>query len=543
MKPRLLVAMAVAVTVGFGAPHLIAQGSHASQVALAHFAANARAYGLTNPSSELRERSQHDGLRGGTLVRFDQVYRGLPVFEGEAVANVDADDNVTVTNAIAGNLNVNTAARVNRNDAINTALRFISPVGDFTVRDASLWILPRGQRSILNRLVWRVSVDVENEFEAPAAWQYFIDAASGAVAFSYDALETQGRGHGGGGGGGGGGGTPTSFIGTGNTMYSGSVGLSESKLNSTYSLVDLSRPLLSGGNSTCDMGNKQGFTCTIFSSSSSTFGNGLKDNSNRGTAAADAHYGLQETWDFYASTPFNRNGIDGNGRKTTSRVHYGRNYGNAFWSDSCFCMTYGDGGGSLYPLVSLDIAGHEMSHGVMSSEANLTYSGESGGLNESNSDIFGTMVEFFANNTKDPGDYLIGEAIFTSNYDASGNLKPQNQLTAIRFMADPNKDGISPACWSSNLGSLDVHYSSGPNNHMFYLLAEGGTSKCNQNVVTGIGRATAAWIWYNAIQTMTSSSDYHDARTQALNAAAALYGATSAEHDAVAAAFSAINVN
>jgi len=261
MKKRLFVAMAVAIPVAFTSL-LVAQSDRAVQVALEHFNRNAGAYGLSNPSTELRERNQH-AEPGVTHVRFDQVYRGLPVFEGEAIAHVDADDNVTVTNAIAGNLNVNPAPRISRNDAINTAVRFISPVGDYSVRDASLWILPRGERSIINRLVWRVNVAVENEFEEPAEWQYFVDAGSGAVAFSYNGLETQGRGHGGGGGGGGG--TASSFIGKGNTMYSGTVDLSETKTDSTYSLVDFLRGL-SGGNATCDMGNKQIATCTIFSS-------------------------------------------------------------------------------------------------------------------------------------------------------------------------------------------------------------------------------------------------------------------------------------
>ena len=98
-------------------------------------------------------------------------------------------------------------------------------------------------------------------------------------------------------------------------------------------------------------------------------------------------------------------------------MHYGRNYVNAFWSDACFCMTFGDGdnGASYCPLVALDVAGHEMTHGVTSRTANLVYSGESGGLNEATSDIFGTMVEFHTNNANDTPDYLIGEKIYASN--------------------------------------------------------------------------------------------------------------------------------
>jgi Zn-dependent metalloprotease len=111
-------------------------------------------------------------------------------------------------------------------------------------------------------------------------------------------------------------------------------------------------------------------------------------------------------------------------------------------------------------------------------------------------------------------------------------------------MDDPFKDTRSPACWSSTLKNLDVHYSSGPNNHMFYLLANGGTSKCNGQSVTGIGRGEAARIWYDAVTNrMTASTNYAGARTACLAAAAALYGSGSTERNAVAAAYSAINVN
>ncbi len=106
---------------------------------------------------------------------------------------------------------------------------------------------------------------------------------------------------------------------------------------------------------------------------------------------------------------------------------------NAFWDDSCFCMTYGDGSGNTHPLTSLDVAGHEMSHGVTSNTAGLNYSGESGGLNEATSDIFGTGVEFFANNAADKGDYLIGEEI-----DINGDGSP------LRYMDKPSKDGAPP---------------------------------------------------------------------------------------------------
>ncbi len=225
--------------------------------------------------------------------------------------------------------------------------------------------------------------------------------------------------------------------------------------------------------------------------------------------------------DFYKNT-FGRSGIKNNGLRQL-RVHYGNAYVNAFWDDSCFCMTYGDGSGNTHPLTSLDVAGHEMSHGVTANTAGLNY-GESGGLNEATSDIFGTGVEFYANNSSDVGDYLIGEKI---NINGDG--------TPLRYMDKPSKDGGSADYWSSSVGNLDVHYSSGVANHFFYLLSEGSGAKTingvsynsptyNGTAVTGIGRDKALQIWYKALTTyFTSTTNYKSART-GRSPRAALYG-------------------
>jgi hypothetical protein len=206
-------------------------------------------------------------------------------------------------------------------------------------------------------------------------------------------------------------------------------------------------------------------------------------------------------------------------------------------------MTYGDGSGNTHPLTSLDVAAHEMSHGVTSATANLTYSGESGGLNEATSDIFAAGAEFAAGNATDVGDYLVGEKI-----DINGDGTP------LRYMDKPSKDGGSKDSWYSGIGSIDVHYSSGPANHMFYLLSEGSGTKTINGVtynsptsdgiaVQGIGRADALQIWYKALTTyMTSSTNYAGARTAALNAATALYGANSVQYAGVANAFAGIGV-
>jgi hypothetical protein len=256
----------------------------------------------------------------------------------------------------------------------------------------------------------------------------------------------------------------------------------------------------------------------------------------------DAAYGAQETWDFYKNT-FGRNGIRNDGVAAYSRAHYSNNYVNAFWDDTCFCMTYGDGASNTHPLTSLDVAGHEMSHGVTSNTAGLNYSGESGGLNEATSDIFGTGVEFYANNSSDVGDYLIGEKI-----DINGNGTP------LRYEDQPSKDGGSKDYWSSSLGGLDVHYSSGPANHFFYLLSEGSGAKTINGVsynsptydglsVPGIGRDNALKLWYKSLtERFTSTTNYASARTQSLLAAADLWGAGSATYNTVANTWAAIGV-
>uniref|UniRef100_UPI000568FDAB M4 family metallopeptidase n=1 Tax=Streptomyces sp. NRRL S-146 TaxID=1463884 RepID=UPI000568FDAB len=163
--------------------------------------------------------------------------------------------------------------------------------------------------------------------------------------------------------------------GTGNTMYSGTVTLGTTQSGSTYNLTDGAR----GGHKTNNLNRGTSGTGTLFSGPDDVWGNGSPSNAE--TAGADAHYGAALTWDYYKNV-HGRSGIKGDGVGAYSRVHYGNNYVNAFWSDSCFCMTYGDGAGNTNPLTSIDVAGHEMTHGVTSNTAGLVYSGESGGLNE-----------------------------------------------------------------------------------------------------------------------------------------------------------------
>ena len=529
LTPKLLsfaVLMALGATAAAANPHV--------DRALGLIKANGAAV-KASPADAFIARDVIVDANGAEHVRFDRTYGGLPVIGGDVVVHSRGGQLKSTSLTLDAPLSVSLRPNLRSDEAIVAAgAEFGS--GFRGNPNASLVVYARQHGAA--KLAYRVGFEGADANDNPIDMTYIVDAKGGKVLDRWSNIETGKPGTGGS--------TctsTTSAAGTGNTLFSGSVGISTTNCGTSFQLKDLTR----GGGYTTDLANGTSGTGTIFSDADNTWGNGTV--SDRATAAADAHYGIAATFDYYKNV-HGRNGIANDGKGALSKVHYGRNYVNAFWSDACFCMSFGDGDGVTYaPLVDLDVAGHEMTHGVTSRSANLTYSGESGGLNESNSDIFGTMVEFSANNANDPGDYLIGEKIYI-NYPAGDH--------ALRYMYNPQLEGAgrSVNCWSSGVGSLDVHYSSGPSNHYFYLLAEGsapkawpngtyGSPTCNGSTVTGIGRDAAAKIQYRALTVyFTSSTNYAGARAASLNAAADLYGGVgSATYNAVAAAWSAVNVN
>ncbi|MFF4906594.1 M4 family metallopeptidase [Streptomyces sp. NPDC001260] len=455
---------------------------------------------------------------GTVHTRYERTYAGLPVLGGDLVVHTPpaslAAGTVSTTFNNKHTIKVaSTTADVAKSAAETKALTAAKALDAKQPKaDSARKVIWAGTGT--PKLAWETVVSGFQDDGTPSRLHVITDATTGKELHRYQAIET----------------------GTGNTQYSGTVTLNTTLSGSTYQLYDTTR----GGHKTYNLNNGTSGTGTLMTDSDDVWGTG--SGSNTQTAGADAAYGAQMTWDFYKNT-FGRSGIKNDGVAAYSRVHYSSSYVNAFWDDSCFCMTYGDGSGGTHALTSLDVAGHEMSHGVTSNTAGLDYSGESGGLNEATSDIFGTGVEFYANNSSDVGDYLIGEKI-----DINGDGSP------LRYMDKPSKDGGSADSWYSGVGNLDVHYSSGPANHMFYLLSEGSGSKTINGVtynsptsdgvaVTGIGRAAALQIWYKALTTyMTSSTNYAGARTAALNAAAALYGTGSTQYAGVGNAFAGINV-
>ncbi|MFD4526730.1 M4 family metallopeptidase [Streptomyces sp. NPDC058470] len=455
----------------------------------------------------------------GTLhTRYERTWAGLPVLGGDVVVHTPPASQASGT--VSSTFNTKQTIKVaSTTPTFSKSAAETKALGAAEALDAEKATTDSARKVIwagsgTPKLAWETVIGGFQDDGTPSQLHVITDATSGAELYRYQGIKT----------------------GTGNSQYSGTVTIGTTLSGSTYQLNDTTR----GTHKTYSLNNATSGTGTLMTDADDVWGTGA--GSNTQTAGVDAHYGAQMTWDFYKNT-FGRSGIKNDGVAAYSRVHYSTAYVNAFWDDSCFCMTYGDGTSSTHALTSLDVAGHEMSHGVTSNTANLTYSGESGGLNEATSDIFGTGVEFYANNSSDVGDYLIGEKI---NINGDG--------TPLRYMDEPDKDGGSYDSWFSGIGSSDVHYSSGPANHMFYLLSEGSGSKTINGVtynsptsdgvaVAGIGRAAALQIWYKALTTyMTSSTTYAQARTAALNAAAALYGTSSTQYAGVGNAFAGINV-
>ncbi|MFF8601451.1 M4 family metallopeptidase [Streptomyces sp. NPDC015232] len=504
---------------GFQAMTADARGE-AIRTADRNAAATARALGL-GPAERLVAKDVLIDPDGTRHVRYDRTYRGLSVIGGDLVVHLTKSGTITGSDlAHQGAVRVaGTTPKLTAADASAAAVRHARHVKNPKAgrADSALVVYAVGKVPVL---AYRSTVTGAGEAGPASREAVIVDATSGTLLDQYELHQN--------------------VTGTGNGVTSGQVSLETTQSGSGYTLTDAAH----GGTIVYDSYNspqsnpKQ--NARTFAKATNSWGTGTT--SSRESAAVDASYGLAKTWDYYKDS-FNRSGIRNDGRGAPAYVHVDTNLLNAFYDDDCFCMFFGDGSSQNgnTPVTALDVAGHEMSHGVTAATANLTYSGESGGLNEATSDIFGTMVEFSAGNAGDPGDYYIGEKLnMSAGY--------------MRRMDNPSADGNSLSCWTSGAGSVDVHFSSGIGNHFFYLAAEGTGAKtiggrshngttCNNDTFAGIGKDKAAAVWYRALSAyMTSTTNYAGARTATLQAAADLYGTNSQERYLVSKAWAAVSV-
>ncbi|HEU0035253.1 MAG TPA: M4 family metallopeptidase [Kofleriaceae bacterium] len=425
----------------------------------------AQAPELTAPGDEWEIRATVPGRNGDQHVRLHQKHGGVPVWGGDVVVHVDGTRFSSVKGNLVTNLDsfdvtpsIAASAALATSQADYTAqLKHPSATGPQYKRESSeLVIFPQKDRDA--RLAWHVVFYTEaGNGMGPGLWNYFVDAKDGKILFRYNNVQTLEQASGPGGN--------TKVPRTWNMQL-------DVEPDGTAFKMDTARL------QTFDMKNGT-TTGTIVTGPLDPIGD---------AAINDAH-GFAEVTLNMLQEWMGFNSIDNNGFVIKSRVHYDTNFENAFWDGEQ--MTYGDGATTFFPLSGdVDVVAHEINHGFTTFHSNLIYANQSGGMNESFSDIAGTVAEFFAEGNS--ADFDIGRDIFKGN-------------EALRFMCNPTQDGVSIDNFANYNDSLDVHFSSGIMNKAFCLAASRLSADGVPNVDT-VRRVGTAFYTANASFWVESST-------------------------------------
>jgi len=357
------------------------------------------------------------------------------------------------------------------------------------------------------RLAYRTTIYASKPLSKQAV---FVDATLGTVLFTENLLHFK------------------DVKGVANTVYSGVQTITTDSTSVGYTLKEIGR---GNGIETYNMKNATNFSSAV----DFTDKNNVWDtiNAQKDHYAVDAHWGAEKTYDYYYQK-HNRNSIDNKGFKLINMVHYGNAFGNAYWDGNRMVFGDGDGVNTKNPLVSLDIIGHEITHGLTSNTAKLVSQNESGALNESFSDIFGATIDWYARPDK-------------ANWKVGDEISP-----IFRSLEDPSSmkhpDTYQGDYWIPLNGSDygGIHSNNGVQNYWYYLLVQGGSGTNDLGKtfsVKGIGIDKAAAIVYrNLTVYMTSLSNFQDARFYSIQAAIDLYGSCSGEVESVTNAWYAVGV-
>ncbi len=265
-----------------------------------------------------------------------------------------------------------------------------------------------------------------------------------------------------------------------------------------------------------------------------------EDSAVADAAVNEAYDGLGATYDLYADA-FQRNSIDGKGLRLDASVHYDQDYDNAFWDGRQ--MVFGDGDGIIFTgfTKALDVIGHELTHGVTQFTAGLDYHDQSGALNESISDVFGSLVKQYHNGeTADKADWLIGAGILgpgikgeaLRSMKAPGTAYDDDKLGG----KDPQPAHMDDYVNLTNSPSGDnggVHINSGIPNYAFYLAA---------TKIGGKAWEGAGLIWYNALLRLWANAQFQDCADVTHEVAGTLFGANSAQQQAVGDAWAEVGI-
>jgi len=475
---------------------------------------------------DLKLLTTFDDTVGYTHYRYQQTYAGYPVLGGVYTVHAKKEKVISISGKFFKNIN---AARVPLSDkktCLSRALNYVDAEKyqwQLTQAEAFLKKEQNDSTATYYPAGKLVLAPVEGQFQSRhfrLTWCFdiyasqplyradvYVDAISGKIVFENSKIHT------------------ANATGTAVTAYSGTQSIVTDSYLGSYRLRETTR---GNGIATFDLNTSTNYFSAVDFTDADNFWNNF--NPNLDQYATDAHWGAEKTYDYF-SIFLGRNSIDDNGMALLSYVHFGTNFVNAFWDGQR--MTYGDGNGTYTSLVALDIVAHEITHGVTNHTANLFYSYESGALNESFSDIFGTVVEFYAK----PGtaNWLLGEDIGTY----------------FRSLANPNlrndPDTYQGSYWYNGPNDNGgVHINSGVQNFWFYLLTNGGSGindLGNSFSVAGIGIDKAAAIAYrNLTVYLSPSSQYVDARFYAIQSAIDLFGPCTAEVIATTNAWHAVGI-
>ncbi|SEH00966.1 Zn-dependent metalloprotease [Nonomuraea solani] len=432
------------------------------------------------------------GVNGIQHLTYTRTYAGLPVYGGEVVVTT-AKSGRSVSTIDTGQqtmIALDTKPQIAAQTAADTA-RNVAPKATSIGTPA----LVVHATTPTPRLAWEV---VAAAGDQSSILHVYVDARDGQVIDQWDEV----------------------VHGTGNSYYNGNPVTIDT--SPSYVMRDPTRTGIQCG----------GQNGAAYTKSTDSWGNG--SGTNLETACVDALFAAQRQWDMLRDW-LGRNGINGSGRGYPARV--GLNQANAFWNGSF--ASFGRNSAGTQQAVSMDVVGHEFGHGIFQFSGGSGGSGnESGGLNESTGDIFGALTEAFANEpaSLDPPDYLVGEEV---------NLSGRG---AIRNMYNPSALG-HPNCYSSSIPSTQVHAAAGPQNHWFYLLAEGtnpsgkpASSRCDGGAaITGIGVRKAGQVFMTGLNMKTAPWTHAKARVATLRAARTLFTGC-VEFNVIKAAWSGVNV-
>ena len=389
-------------------------------------------------NSALVARSSVAVANGRHVVRHQQMYRGVPVY-GRSVAVVeDASGNaLRATGELAQNLDsdlVSVTPRLTPAKALaalkSHAHTLLAAGVSVRNEQSDLFVYPQDNGPA--RLVYRTSYVAagNGQVSRPTA---IIDANTGEVIQSWNGL------------------TYATATGPGGNQKTG-----QYTYGTDYAALDVTQ-----SGSTCSLQNTNVVTYNLHNGTSGgsivsfTCPNSNTDAVNGAYSPVnDAHHFGGVVHDMYVAYT----GAAPLSMQLRMNVHYKSNYENAFWDGTA--MFFGDGASTFYPLVSLDVTSHEISHGYTEQNSGLQYSGQSGGMNEAYSDIAGEAAEFF---DRGSADFLVGRDIVKTSAGIGD---------ALRYMCNPPQDGGSIDNEANYTSSLDVHYSSGVYNKAFCLLAK-----------------------------------------------------------------------